>query len=920
MPPTPEQISEPSRGADQKKKDDRYERRIFDTFKENQAPPPTPGRHLTHLIGGSGPFEEAEENNEVAEQGPRREGKSGLPSSLTSPLVSPQKLSNKPTDNKNERLFEQSPTRLLAGSQGMKEGNKSTKNSSVICSPKQNETNLSPSKASLHSSNKVRGELERMPNDARNASSSQENFHSDIKHGTLPSAKVMSDNQLDTLPVKGSNVMVKQSKQSDEGYGTDAKVSPIEQASSNALLPPKESLALPTVPETTVPQSQEQMNSNSQYDLGQLMRNQQQRKQQQMELNRIQQQRQQEHEKQKLQQQQDQKQQYLQQREHGTEQSQWQQQLGQHHRQGQNSQDIDSMQNEAFLNFFYEYQRKASMQQYPHGNNPQNAYSSMTPQQLQQQMRDYPNINTMELFAYYQQYFPQQSSAYNNLLQQQMGQLSGASGTGYNKNDLKAFEQLMMQYTSNPAWTSMNKMSQQQMQQQRNFKEHGVAHNQQHKYQEGQEQMFQYLQQQHQQRQQQSQHHNHQNQLTGTTGHTSAQSLSHHNQAGYKATSSLLPSTSAEDLQPHASSSLGKVQNNSPLVSASAAGSTSASMISSIANISQKPRGSRDSPRQYPTQSPRGGGSHLQQGGLSSSITSPSAGNSSLQAQSHHDILSDTAQPVPSATPAEKLPGYVGGKKVVDVKQNAAAESSLSIPKELLESVAAVAKQPVWKPSSERSGDMSPTKSFSGMTPEGHYHSPGKTPASIRDGGVHKFEELVKKVKSSPTKAAEATPRSERSHLGSQHEQSVSDFDKSDYDDTKGGVDYDDFDEDDWTKTTSESSKPKRGRPKGSSGSRGRGRGKLKLTASEPITYTTNATKSNISIIERITKANRGKRKQKHVSIDKKVLEEVHKTVAGTDYDFEDEFGDEFGEEKPPTQARGLSLQVFKVTVGRCKL
>ena len=106
-------------------------------------------------------------------------------------------------------------------------------------------------------------------------------------------------------------------------------------------------------------------------------------------------------------------------------------------------------------------------------------------------------------------------------------------------------------------------------------------------------------------------------------------------------------------------------------------------------------------------------------------------------------------------------------------------DSSLSIPKELLESVAAVAKQPVWKPSSERSGgDMSPTKSFMGMTPEGHMHSPEKTPSSVHGGSIHgssstrrtsfaaggmnekdssyqrkTFEELVKKVESSPTKS-----------------------------------------------------------------------------------------------------------------------------------------------------------------------
>jgi hypothetical protein len=233
-----------------------------------------------------------------------------------------------------------------------------------------------------------------------------------------------------------------------------------------------------------------------------------------------------------------------------------------------------------------------------------------------------------------------------------------------------------------------------------------------------------------------------------------------------------------------------------------------------------------------------------------------------------------------------------------------------------------------------------------GMTPDGQMHSPEKTPSYVHGGSVHgssstrrtsfpsggindkdssyqrkTFEELVKKVESSPTKSpkndksldgvkiAATTPHSERSHFGSQHEQS--DFDKSDYDDTKGGVDYDDFDEDDWTKNTPESGKPKRGRPKGIAGGRGRGRGnKAKTAAAEPILYTTHTGKSNTSIIERLAKSSRGKQKLKHLKIDKKALAQVHKTVAGTDYDFDDEFGDAFGEEPVVNESNQFSLQV----------
>ena len=972
MPPTPEQISEPVGGPD-KKKEDRLPERIYEAFKENQAPPPTPGRHLTHLIGGSGMFDEDEEEGiETERKRTSRQGKFGVSPSITSPLVSPQRSSQKGQSidmkSPNSRLFDKSPNRPLVQSQVANDSNNSTKDGSLLRSPKPNDSHVLSSKSPLLSNVSNSGNTsERASNDLRQINSIADNlandnastqgakdsrisnsgsFESDIKKA--PEAVSSSDRKVDNQLVgkNSSNVVVKQSKQSDEGYGTDAKVSPTEQANMNSLLPPKESPSLQTVPEPTQNQCQEHMNSNSQYDLGQLMRNQQQRQQQQLELNRMQQQqRQQELEKQKLQQQQqqEQKQQYHQQRELGIDQqNQWQQQLGQP-MQGQNSQDLDSMQqNEALLNFIY----KASMQQYPHGNNPQNAFGSMTPQQLQQ-MREYGSNYNMELFAYYQQYFQQnqQSSTYNNMFQQQMGQFPGSTaGAGYNKKDLQAFEQLMMQWGNSghhpSQWPSMNQMSQQ-----RNSKE-----NSHHKYSEDQEQMFQLLQRQQQQRE----HANHQATTTNTSSvntlsSSSSQNLSQYpTQAGYKST---LPSTSAEDLQQRSSSTLGKVQNTSPLVSVSGTTMASNSMMPS----SQKPRGSRDSPRQYPTQSPRGGGSHIQQGGTGSNLTSPSGALGSMSSQSHHELPTECAQSaVPSATPAEKLPGYMGNKKASTAANNSSSlhgkisqqdsDAGLNIPQELLDSIAAVAQEPVWKPNSERStGDMSPTKSYKGMTPDSQIRSPGKTPSSAHGGSVHgqssgrrtsfpagstNFEELVKKVEASPTKSPRndkslelaklsgTTPRSERSILGSQHEQS--DFDRSDYDDTKGGVDYDDFDEDDWTKSTPESSsKPKRGRPKGGAGGRGRGRGnKSKVTATEPIMYTTNAAKSNTSIIERLAKLNKTKKKQQPINIDKKALEQVHKTVAGTDYDFEDEFGDDaFGEEKVTTESNQFSLQVVVILI-----
>ena len=101
-----------------------------------------------------------------------------------------------------------------------------------------------------------------------------------------------------------------------------------------------------------------------------------------------------------------------------------------------------------------------------------------------------------------------------------------------------------------------------------------------------------------------------------------------------------------------------------------------------------------------------------------------------------------------------------------------------------------------------------------------------------------------------------------------------------DYDDMKGGVDYDDydFDQDEYLPR---GGRQRRGQGQVQRGGRGRGRG---------------GAKGNLAKVRPFK--SRGRPKAKNVTIDTKNLAKVHRTVAGTDYDFEDEFDDEFGVEK----------------------
>ena len=157
------------------------------------------------------------------------------------------------------------------------------------------------------------------------------------------------------------------------------------------------------------------------------------------------------------------------------------------------------------------------------------------------------------------------------------------------------------------------------------------------------------------------------------------------------------------------------------------------------------------------------------------------------------------------------------------------------------------------------------------------------------------FEDLVKKVESSPhagrtpnagrmenigiggggsvankkvtNKMAPATPAAVVSETDlDPGQQSMSDADKSDYDDMKGGVDYDDYDfEEEYL-------------PRGRSGGRpvrqkGRGRGNANTTAGGRP----NNNKSALKGARPFGKGGRGRPRAKPVTIDTKNLEKVHR-------------------------------------------
>jgi hypothetical protein len=259
------------------------------------------------------------------------------------------------------------------------------------------------------------------------------------------------------------------------------------------------------------------------------------------------------------------------------------------------------------------------------------------------------------------------------------------------------------------------------------------------------------------------------------------------------------------------------------------------------------------------------------------------------------------------------------------------------ISKDLLDSIEAVAKLPVWKPESTHESGSSPSKSMRSPDksdsfrqapppePSPNLRAIRRTSSSATSDKDKTFDDLVKKVESSPSSKFDSHHRQHQQHRGrrvmelgsvrtpTHSESRESDIDKSDYDETnnKGGVDYDDFfDEDD--------DYVPRGRPPMPSTSstkitismgRGRGRGRPRGSTSSAPTSAPPPMSANSAPASRGFAKVRGRPKTKPVTINTKALAQVHRKVAGTDYDFEDEFGDEFGE---PEKNEPVSLQELR--------
>ena len=292
---------------------------------------------------------------------------------------------------------------------------------------------------------------------------------------------------------------------------------------------------------------------------------------------------------------------------------------------------------------------------------------------------------------------------------------------------------------------------------------------------------------------------------------------------------------------------------------------------------------------------------------------------------SQEQIVKPSFYPVPSATPADQLPGHptrdlkrqsheshdVKGRDTPlsvagsDVSHNSAPSG---IPNELLEYVNDTANLPVpvWKPP-DKTAETPTSASFS---PAKSIHSPSK-PAPVSTDRDSSFDDLVRHIDSSPSQKDQSSSvpvlqTRQIKHLSNDHA-SASETERSDYDNDLGGVDYDDPDEDYprklpqkkvpcYSKDTSspvESTKKEETRTK---------RGTTVPCYAEKTEDEFDAAvkgKSSVVLTKQVNNKSQKSRpgrvfgNRKGLKIDQKAIEKVHKNLAGTDFDFEDEFDDD---------------------------
>ena len=679
-------------------------------------------------------------------------------------------------------------------------------------------------------------------------------------------------------------------KQTDEGY-VSAELALNEQGNDFAKLP-QESPSMP--PDTRLSSSgtkdQHQLHHQSSYDMLQMQQQQLQQQHQQPQSHQ--------------QQQQQAYQDYNQLLDH-----RWQMQHQQHH----THDDTQNRQRELLMSYYAEVQRKMASQSHPHlsSYSGQGAGGIQDSYGMQHLKQFYPDSNTTQAnWLLYQQQYAQ----YMQQLQYQ------SSSSSSNKELGQAIEQFMQ--ANHHQWAAMNKFSHQQQQQhlqqqQPHHQSPSSSQQQQQQYSKVIEDQFKS----HKTSQSSSsltQHHQkYQQQLEQQHQHLQQQQQQHAHNVPQSRPS---PSSHAvhDDYSDHLRNSMGKVQSSQ--------------------QHSVQRQDSRQQAQQILQQ---------QQQSLELQKHQLQQQREHLAHQLHH-LSGDKEISVPSATPAEKLPGYVGGRaggELPEKTSDVSAADVAGISKDLLDSIEAVAKLPVWKPDSTHESGASPSKSLnrSPDKPESTRHPSSQTepPPSLRSirrtsssaasDKDKTFDDLVKKVESSPSSSKlESLQQQQQQQRGRRpldlgsvrtpsHSESHdhSDIDKSDYDETnnKGGVDYDDFYDDD------EDFVPAKGRaaalPSSSSTKitismgKGRGRGRPRGSASSAAASApppqlppppTPAPARGYS------KA-RGRPKAKPVTINTKALAQVHRQVAGTDYDFEDEFGDEFGE---PEKNEPVSLKELR--------
>ena len=316
--------------------------------------------------------------------------------------------------------------------------------------------------------------------------------------------------------------------------------------------------------------------------------------------------------------------------------------------------------------------------------------------------------------------------------------------------------------------------------------------------------------------------------------------------------------------------------------------------------------------------------------------------------------MGNKVYPVPSATPADQLPGWLPSRdrqrpsheshhdiKGRDTPQSMAGSdvshnsAPSGIPNELLDSVLETAKLPVWKPpdggDQQQSGPGpvvatagSPAKNISGQSSLSR--SPTKPAPVNTEHSDSSFDDLVRHIDSSPSSNVVTSLQQQNRQINSlsnQYDQtSASEAERSDYDNDQlsmGGVDYDDPDEDYPKKLPQKKVPCYKDNDQGSKSSDTR---ETRRGTKVPCYTEKTEEEFDAGVKPPLSKAGPNLAKQnnnkhprnragklfggrKGLKIDQKAIEKVHKNLAGTDFDFEEEFDDDF-DSSPKSDIKSL--------------